>query len=161
MSALGQEMDIQSIEKTVSLIDRNGKLKRSVLNWEELTDQTITNDSEFLVWSKNDTIYKVSLTSLSPKGTIKFILYCHEGTPIKIIEMEQYNSADINSQDSLKLYVPFKEEIFITGLREYFPGEIEYQYEILTEGSRMITDMYCEVNELLYPLEIANKALKK
>ncbi|NER11789.1 hypothetical protein SAMN06265375_1134 [Muriicola jejuensis] len=154
-------MDIQSIENTVSLIDKNEKLKRSVLNWEELTEQTKINDSEFLVWSKNDTIYKVSLASLSPRGTIKFIIYCHEGNPIKIVEMEHFNSADIVSQDSSKLEVTFKEEIFITGFREYYPGEIEYEYEVLTEGSRMITDMYCQVNELLHPLEVAYKGLKK
>ncbi|MEZ2414510.1 hypothetical protein ACA086_06050 [Muriicola sp. E247] len=161
LSGVGQQYDIQLIDETVSLIEKKEKLQRNELNWEELTNQPRSNDSEFIVWSRNDTIHKVSLASFGAKGNIKFILYCLNEKPIKTIMLEEYNNTDTMSQDSINLIVPFKEEIYFTGAKEYFPGEIEYEVEIKTEGRRLITDMYCQVNELLHPLAIAKKGIKK
>lgn len=154
-----QSLTKVEIDSIIKSIEENKSLSKSVFDFSELIHQTTDGGSELIVYQENKKIKKITLQVSLSYGLITSIIYLRDEEPVYLIEKEENYLVKNDTIDYSKLESKFKEIIYVFGFSPQGIGEYQFESEVF--GERVLSDNYCEIDELFDLIVIAKKALEK
>ncbi|WP_109435456.1 hypothetical protein [Aquimarina sp. AU119] len=154
MLTFGQEKNLEKINHEVNSIDLNSELTIHEFDWVKLTGIITDGGGILKVWKKNNTIHKILQEIGLSYGRLRTSIYFKNGSPIKVIEIEENFERTNDGLNFSKLDQTFKQEFFVF---DWEMGEGKYK----KIGKRVMTEGGCSHFESYEPIiERAKKALQ-
>jgi hypothetical protein len=155
--AFGQQSKVERIAMEVEYIENDATLTFEKYDFSKLTGVHTDGGGILKVWHKEKQISKIYEEIGLSYGRIKTTIYLKNDEVIKIIEIEENFPFSKNEIDITKLDKVFRVDIFVFGPDKNIAGL--YDYKLIRNGNRVISDGFCELSDFFSTIDRAEKAI--